>query len=866
MLSTEHEIQIGDFTLYRDLQTEDKYYYLPSEKARIADNGKKIHFVAYKDGEIREGEAPSFDTDYKQAGGFLTLEVELGPDANELATIKQKLESQVGKSVTLAPVPFKDGKVELILLSSKGNDSTVKVTIAGSTKPSLIGRQTAVFSARLGGLEAQIMWDLLNNSPQTQAAVLYELSFLGVIPAYYVKIKVDYSATEEYKRHHFDANLDFSLVNSKATNEVKENEKEKEKESDKLDMDFSVIGSVDVDTMMRELISNGAIEITTIDYAGKETGSPLPANDPTALELVKKLISNEIFQPTPLQPSDYGDLTGNKPEESSNAPAGGETGADTPGDQQGGQDPEADKKKGQEGQKGKDAPGPKTEQAPDQKAGPDSKNENKNGKTSQFKSPNPSITAPAKDNTTQDTTQKDTQKKETGEPATLFTANKDAANNTETETKDKPLIHPETTAPKPEGDDNGTNNPPTPPTGNRGGGGGGTTTGDNDEPAPSKVGSMNIKASLNMGYTFRKRSTSEQVVRTYVFDKREAQTFKYYPSGMLSTKNTEFDPSTQTEFVRLGDGPFKDIQITFSSGIDFERYHISEMRISMTHNPLTSGGTIGKTISLTKENPSQPVYFLSQPFGMGVAGIDYKVSFIFDKNATVVGFGNSVPSVFTKSYQNIFERSIEIGVEDLEEVVPLEVSLGDVELEESGIKEVSVYLYSDIEGETPVLLREVKLMSSNSSEMLLINSQIHCRREIVYRFIKDEFEKIPASSRELRIVGEKSETGDIIVHSPTKGIIKVHPILEEATFESDIVGIAVTFKQGTTVIPITLTKATTKKYLVANYDQNSPADISVESIVVMRKDPDTRAITQESIEPLQKTITVDYTEVILPVF
>ena len=68
MLSTEHQIQIGDYTLYRDLQDESKYYYLPSDKVRIADKGKKIQFTAYFDGEIQEGARPSFDEDINTSG------------------------------------------------------------------------------------------------------------------------------------------------------------------------------------------------------------------------------------------------------------------------------------------------------------------------------------------------------------------------------------------------------------------------------------------------------------------------------------------------------------------------------------------------------------------------------------------------------------------------------------------------------------------------------------------------------------------------------------------------------------------------------------------------------------------------------
>ena len=175
MLSKDHQQIIKGITVFRDFQDQSQYFYLPSEKVKIANNGKGIQFVAYIDGEVVEGTQPNFTDDLDRTGGFLTLEVELGPDEQELQQIRSELESTAG-TVRLAQVPFINGAVKLVMFGSTGGENqAVDFTVAGSTKPSLMEKQTAVFSLRLGGKEAQIMWALLKNGSQTQVAINYDL-------------------------------------------------------------------------------------------------------------------------------------------------------------------------------------------------------------------------------------------------------------------------------------------------------------------------------------------------------------------------------------------------------------------------------------------------------------------------------------------------------------------------------------------------------------------------------------------------------------------------------------------------------------------------------------------------------------------
>ena len=77
MLQTGDQLKINGYTIYRDNLNPKQFYYLPSDKVRIADNGKKIHFVAYIDGEVAEGTEPDFTKDMSRAGGFLSESISL---------------------------------------------------------------------------------------------------------------------------------------------------------------------------------------------------------------------------------------------------------------------------------------------------------------------------------------------------------------------------------------------------------------------------------------------------------------------------------------------------------------------------------------------------------------------------------------------------------------------------------------------------------------------------------------------------------------------------------------------------------------------------------------------------------------------
>ena len=125
------------------------------------------------------------------------------------------------------------------------------------------------------------MWNLLKQEGQTQVAVVYDLSYLGVMKAYNLEITVDFKATEDFWNHSF--NLRAGVKND----------------------NINIAASADVDVMIRELMSDGAITVKQVVYAEGESQTNILGNDPTGIELVKKLMGPTLFNATAIPAEDY---------------------------------------------------------------------------------------------------------------------------------------------------------------------------------------------------------------------------------------------------------------------------------------------------------------------------------------------------------------------------------------------------------------------------------------------------------------------------------------------------------------------------------------------------------------------------------
>ena len=818
MLSTEHPIQINGFTLFRDLNDTRRYYYLPKSEVLLSEGGKKFDFVAYHDFNTAEGKKNATGENENLKGGYLTLEVELkNPDDATLKKFKEELiknyqnekllqelkEKNItdpkeidkhitnqktlqkpivnGEDIIITPVQFNEGDVRLIILGNDGKDDgqNAKIKVVGSHKPSLYDKENAVFSVKLGAIEAEIIHKLLKNkltgennsdaSKSSQLAVMYDLTYKGVEPAHNVEITVNFNAVDEYKNHKFKFDSEFNFS-------------DKDNKEDGDGYNIKVIADADVDVMLRELTNNGSIIIKQTNYKDGED-SILGPNDPTGMELVKRLLSAELFTPVPIPYESYSALK--KDSESTDSTSGNEKPDD--GEKPDSEESESSETKSQES---------KAQTASTEKA--DLITSAKNG-ISKFaslfkkedadkKSEDEAIDKEQKENT------KDEKNKEIEKEAEKDEENeKDKDEKPDTESKEEAKEETK------------------------------------DEPKePIKVEKRKASAitwNLNakLAYAFKKQKVEDNKERTYTFDKRFAVNQIIHPCGMVMLDGIDYNK--QVHLLKLGSEEFRQHEVMFqANGINFDKYHVKSIEVDVSH-PDTSG----IQFSLTKENPYFTFNFYSENYGVKNAvgeKLNYTVHFVFD-NSHLIGF-NKTDAIFTIPNKETSEKSVSISHADFLKIVkPLQIQIAALDL--NMFNSVIFSLYNKTAtGEQSQRIYNEKIEEA-IDHVILLNPNENYDAQVLYSF-KDQ---IPVSSRSLTVTTKNVEAGEFLVNDPLYGFIKISTIDEEDSFDL-IRSIDLKFKYKDNP-PISLGRLTKKhpyRYLVVNNDSDPDSYVQVEDINV----------------------------------
>lgn len=822
MLSTEHPIQINGFTLFRDLNDTRRYYYLPKSEVLLSEGGKKFDFVAYHDFNTAEGKKNPTGENENLKGGYLTLEVELkNPDDDTLKNFKEELkkisEDTTGEDIIITPVQFNEGEVRLIILGNDGKDDgqNSKIRVVGSHKPSLYDKENAVFSVKLGAIEAEIIHKLLKNKltgenvsdakNSSQLAVMYDLTYKGVEPAHNVEITVNFNALDEYKNHKFKFDSEFNFSN-------KDNKTDSDQKEDGDGYNIKVIADADVDVMLRELTNNGSIIIKQTNYKDGED-SILGPNDPTGMELVKRLLSAELFTPVPIPYESYSALK--KDSESTDSTSGNEKPDD--GEKPDSEESESSETKSQES---------KAQTASTEKA--DLITSAKNGISklaSLFK-------------------KEDTDKKSEDEAI-----DKEQKENTKAE-KDKEI---EKEAEKDE--ENKKDKDEKPDTESK-------EEAKEEPKEPTKVEKRKASAitwNLNakLAYAFKKQKVEDKKERTYTFDKRFAVNQIIHPCGMVMLDGIDYNK--QVHLLKLGSEEFRQHEVMFqANGINFDKYHVKSIEVDVSH-PDTSG----IQFSLTKENPYFTFNFYSENYGVKNAvgeKLNYTVHFVFD-NSHLIGF-NKTDAIFTIPNKETSEKSVSISHADFLKIVkPLQIQIAALDLNMFNSVIFSLYNKTDT-GEQSQRIYNEKIEEA-IDHVILLNPNENYDAQVLYSF-KDQ---IPVSSRSLTVTTKNVEAGEFLVNDPLYGFIKISTIDEEDSFDL-IRSIDLKFKYKNNP-PISLGRLTKKhpyRYLVVNNDSDSDSYVQVEDInVTLNNTADEKDININKKMIKKERIALDAAEFLLDV-
>ncbi len=243
-------------TLYRDYNASNRYYYLPLYPKLTREAGDPLLQLLIYRRDITDN--PAFKEGDRLGGGFLTMTVDLSVPESTLKVIKDELSRQAGGEIDLTPVPIDAGSVRITALGATSGTAADAAQptggarfvehILGSTKPSLYGDNRAVFSMELSQEGALMMKASLEDPGATQVAVVYDLDYKGLMPAYRAKIKIHFQQSYSYLRTRFTMN--------------------------------TLYFKADLDAEMEKLTKNGSIKIEEVDFTGMDTAAAAASLQP----------------------------------------------------------------------------------------------------------------------------------------------------------------------------------------------------------------------------------------------------------------------------------------------------------------------------------------------------------------------------------------------------------------------------------------------------------------------------------------------------------------------------------------------------------------------------------------------------------
>jgi len=192
-----------------------------------------------------------------------------------------------------------------------------------------------------------------------------------------------------------------------------------------------------------------------------------------------------------------------------------------------------------------------------------------------------------------------------------------------------------------------------------------------------------------IGYSLRSIDATTQTKRTFKFDKAEATSYHYRPSGALAANRigSAFDASKQITRVALGQGPFKIIDIKMQAGFDFDLYAIKTATVRIQYGKKPDGTFMqALAIPLTKDKPSAQTQFFADD--AGTQTYTYWIEFTYDPEHII---GTTPGHVLSSPvFENVDTRSITVDLKVHSPLIPVQVTPGVLSLTNGLIKQVQV--------------------------------------------------------------------------------------------------------------------------------------------------------------------------------
>jgi hypothetical protein len=278
--------EIDGITVFPDHADPMQYYYLPLMP----------HLTTVKDPAAGNAEVPQFSLirfrGRAGTGGFLNFDVNIGASEQQLDEIRRTImnEERLRDLPRIAPVTTVSGTVKLLMLGKQSGDDQAGGTKASTTPapviegpqfvlkmdhsatPSLYGNNQAAFSIRLDAAGVTVIEKSLDGEI-LPIAVVYSLNYLGLRPAYSVRLSIDWNRVQTHMDEKYGGGFLFTSVEIGNT-------------VDKLVEDRVIV--LEADTFVTEDDENKSVT----------------ARRDAALNQVRSMITETFFTPTlpPMEP------------------------------------------------------------------------------------------------------------------------------------------------------------------------------------------------------------------------------------------------------------------------------------------------------------------------------------------------------------------------------------------------------------------------------------------------------------------------------------------------------------------------------------------------------------------------------------
>ncbi len=302
---------INGLTIMRDDSDPLQYYYYPTnpQLALNPDGTPTFLFLKFKNNEpVPPG--------VESGGGFLNFDVDLRVDSDALDEATRQIRTQMNldQDPRLAPLQYRNGSTRLIFLdaaapaAAAATGAPAATVTAGaaavpapatgsgaapamqfvesasySATPSLYGDNRSTFSVALSPQAATLVQGCLT-APTFLAGVVYDLTFVGLRPAFHVILKVDWNQVYSYLENQFHASGNAPFVSFQT----------------------------DIDTATEKLMEQRVIQLDVVSYAAGAADADITKQKDAATDWVQKMVTDAFFKPSIAPKGLSGDATGNK--------------------------------------------------------------------------------------------------------------------------------------------------------------------------------------------------------------------------------------------------------------------------------------------------------------------------------------------------------------------------------------------------------------------------------------------------------------------------------------------------------------------------------------------------------------------------